>query len=228
MRFKIPLSTGADQKPSLTAPTLHLFNCACTYLTSIHDSKKFLSNSRTHTNTTPISASPTLPYAGHHRGKYHSLEQAAAASVSSSSTTPASAAAYASKPVSPFVPSGRTPPTNPYHQEGKTIYIKAIRALAAPVTGAANVYFQHHHNGPLKRYLAVPTAHDICSNCFPSDAATPATNPCQPSCTSRLCTRCNYYYMVPANTHSFRGDHTTFSLRVLRGAQELTTAVSCR
>jgi len=62
----------------------------------------------------------------------------------------------------------------------------------------------------------------------PSDAATPATNPYQPSCTSRLCTRCNYYCMVPANTHSFRGDHTTFSLRVLRGAQELTTAVSCR
>ena len=95
--------------------------------------KKLLNNSRTHTNAAPISAPPTLPYAGHHRGKYHSLEQAAAASVSSSSTTPALAAAYASNPVSPVVPSGGTPPTNPYHQEGKTLYIKAIRALAAPV-----------------------------------------------------------------------------------------------
>ena len=78
------------------------------------------------------------------------------------------------------------------HQEGKTIYIKAIRAFAAPVPRTANVYFQHHHNGPLKRYLvAVPTVHDICSNCFPTDAATPAPNSCQPSCTSRHCTRCN-------------------------------------
>jgi hypothetical protein len=112
------------------------------------------------------------------------LEQAAAASVSSSSTTPAPASTYASNPVSP-IPSGRTPPTNPYHQDGKTIYIKAIRALAAPVPRTANVYFQHHHNGPLKRYLAVSTAHDTCSNYFPSDATTPAPNPCQPSCTSR-------------------------------------------
>ena len=96
--------------------------------------KKLLSNSRTHTNAAPISAPPTLSYAGHHRGKYRILEQAAAASVSS---------AYASNPVSP-VPSGRTPPTNPYHQDGKTIYIKAIRALAAPVPRTANVYFQHH------------------------------------------------------------------------------------
>ena len=90
-------STGADQKPSLNGPTLPLFNCACTYLTRIHDRKKFLSNSRTHTNAASISAPSTLPYAGHHRGKYHSLEQAAAASVSSSSITAVPASAYASK-----------------------------------------------------------------------------------------------------------------------------------
>jgi hypothetical protein len=185
-------STGADQKPSLNTPTLPLFNCACTYLTSIHDSKKFLSNSRTHTSAPPTSSvPPTLPYSGH-RGKYTGLEQAAAASLSSHSTATTPVLANASSPVSP-VPSGRSPPNNPYQQDGKTIYTKAIRALAAPVHRTANVYFQHHHNGPIKRYLAVQTVHDICSNCFPSDAATPAPHPCQPSCTSRLCTRCNYY-----------------------------------
>jgi hypothetical protein len=173
---------------------LPLFNCACTYLTSIHDSKKFLSHSRSHNSTAPTSIPPNVSPAGNYRTKpHHGLEQAAATSVvSPGSSTSSQASAYASSPV-PSVPGGGSH-TNPYQHDGKTIYTKAIRALAAPVTRTANIYFQHHPpNGPLKRYLAVSTVNDICSNCFPSNTASPATNPCQPSCTSRLCSRCNYH-----------------------------------
>ena len=187
-------SASADPKPSLITPTLPLFNCACTYLTGIQESKKFLSNSRSHTSTAPTSLPPNVPPAGHYRTKpHHGLEQAAATfAVSPGSTTSSQASAYASSPVASVPGSGSH--ANPYQHEGKTIYTKAIRALAAPVTRTANIYFQHHPpNGPLKRYLAVSTVHDICSNCFPSNTAAPATNPCHPSCTSRLCSRCNYH-----------------------------------
>eukprot|EP01036_Dinobryon_divergens_P034330 gene34330-44348_t len=46
-------------------------------------------------------------------------------------------------------------------QDGKTIYTRAIRALPAPVLRTANIYFQHNANGNPKRYLAVPTVHDM-------------------------------------------------------------------
>ena len=73
-----------------------------------------------------------------------------------------------------------------------SIYVRAIRALPGPVLRTANMYFQHTATGNPKRYLAVSTAHDICSNCFPVNASATIV-PCKPPCTSRHCTRCNYY-----------------------------------
>ena len=72
------------------------------------------------------------------------------------------------------------------------IYIRAIRALPGPVLRTANVYFQHNANYNPKRYFAVATAQDIYANCFPINAS-PTAVPCKLPCTSRLCTRCNYY-----------------------------------
>ena len=170
------------ERSSSTAPTSSdknpLFTFAVTYLQNIQESRGFVSNNSHQHKSPSTNASPQAPGA---RYKPGGLELAAAAS-----TTPA---ATSSPPAS--TASSTTGP-NPYQHEGKTIYIRAIRALPGPVLRTANVYFQHNANGNPKRYLAVATAHDICANCFPVTAS-PTAVPCKPPCTSRLCTRCNYY-----------------------------------
>ena len=176
-----------QHETSSTAPSLvnnpsdkhPLFTFAATYLQTNHDAKKFASNSNL--NKTPTQL-PQTPGANGSRYKPGGLELAAAASTTTS-------AAAASSPAT-TAPSSTGP--NPHQQDGKTIYTRAIRALPAPVLRTANIYFQHNANGNPKRYLAVPTVHDICSNCFPVHSSS-TTVPCQPPCTSRLCPRCNYY-----------------------------------
>jgi len=208
-KFLREQQSSLDSKPSLNSPTLPLFTFACNHLTTVHESRKFISNTRTPVITNPPNnPAQSHPAATHHyRTRPHPhLEHAAAASVGSAQSSQVQA--HASSPVSP-VPGGGTSIPNPYQQDGKTIYTKAIRALAAPVPRTANVYFQHHHNGPLKRYLAVATVHDLCSNCFPPPATAPSTSaPCQPPCTQRLCNRCNHYGHNGAwclQTHSTAG-----------------------
>ncbi len=66
-----------------------------------------------------------------------------------------------------------------------SIYVRAIRALPGPVLRTANMYFQHTATGNPKRHLAVSTANDICSNCFPVNASA-TTVPCKSPCTSLL------------------------------------------
>ena len=165
-----PATSSSDKNP--------LFTFAATYLQTIQDSRKFVSSSSLNK---PPNPSPQPPSAASGRYKPGGLELAAAAS-----TAPAAA----STPPAATAPSTTNP--NPYQHEGKTIYTRAIRALPGPVLRTANIYFQHNANGNPKRYLAVSTANDICSNCFPVNASA-TTVPCKPPCTSRLCTRCNYY-----------------------------------
>jgi len=166
-----PATSSTDKNP--------LFTFAATYLQTIQDSRKFVSNSNL--NKPPMNPSPQTPGAASGRYKPGGLELAAAAS-----TAPAAAPS----PPAPTAPSTTNP--NPYQHEGKTIYVRAIRALPGPVLRTANIYFQHTATGNPKRYLAVSTANDICSNCFPVNASA-TTVPCKPPCTSRHCTRCNYY-----------------------------------
>ena len=171
----VPIPASTDKHP--------LFTFAATYIQNIHDSRTFVSNPNPNKSTPTPPQNPGTNNGGGGRYKPGGLELAAAAST----TTPAPPAS---------VPPASTAPTNsgpnPYQHEGKTIYTRAIRALPGPVLHTANIYFQHNANGNPKRYLAVPTVHDICSNCFPVNASATAV-PCKPPCTSRLCTRCNYY-----------------------------------
>ena len=170
-----PIPSSTDKHP--------LFTFAATYIQNIHDSRTFVSNSNPNKSTPPPPQNPGANNGGGGRYKPGGLELAAAAST----TTPAPPA---SAPPASTAPNNSGP--NPHQHEGKTIYTKAIRALPGPVLHTANIYFQHNANGTPKRYLAVATVHDICSNCFPVNASATAV-PCKPPCTSRLCTRCNYY-----------------------------------
>jgi hypothetical protein len=129
----------------------------------------------------------------------------------------------------PTAPSSTAP--NPYQQDGKTIYNRATRALPGPVLHNANVYFQHTPNGNPKRYLAVASVHDICSKCFPTEQFCPDLPHAASPCTSRQCTRCNYYgHNAPwcLQTHTTSGvpvPQIHFCSR-LRGVQELTPVSS--
>jgi hypothetical protein len=141
-----PATSSSDQNP--------LFTFAATYLQTIQDSRKFFVSSSNLTK--PPNSSPQTLGTASGRYKPGGLELAAAAS-----TAPAAA----SSPPASTVLSTTNP--NPYQHEGKTIYVRAIRVLPGPVLRTANIYFQHTATGNPKRYLAVSTANNICSNLSP-------------------------------------------------------------
>ncbi len=110
-----PATSSTDKNP--------LFTFAATYIQTIQDSRKFVSNSNL--NKPPTTPSPQTPGAASGRYKPGGLELSAAAS-----TAPAAA----SSPPASNAPSTTNP--NPYQHEGKTIYVRAICALRT-----ANIYF---------------------------------------------------------------------------------------
>ena len=107
-----------------------LYTFAATYLHTIQDSRKFVSNSNL--NKPPTNPLPQTPSAASGRYKPGGLELAAAAS-----TAPAAA----SSPPAYTAPAQHNP--NPYQHEGKNIYGRAIRVFSGPVLRSANMFFQH-------------------------------------------------------------------------------------
>ena len=182
---------------STTPGRMPIFNFAVSHLQTAQDSKKFNSNNYKQQHQSHQSEPHFRPP---HQPRSGTLEHAAAATTTAAAvTTPILSTRTPPPSPSPSGPhssstsAASSPAGNPYHSDGKTIYTRTMKALTAPVTRAANIYFEHNKSNNKRPYLAVAKLPDLCSKCFLADPHATPPNPCTPACTPRQCTRCSYY-----------------------------------